>query len=104
MSRRKPEWHNQNIGGRKIKKMDIVIDFLSTIIERHELVFPVIAIAVVFAVCWILFSNVRDALFKQITHKRNKITSIILALVFFVLLLVAVDRTHFHITIFVNAS
>ena len=77
-----------------------MVDILNTISENRVLALPIVIIAAIYVVVFILFHNKRDALIQRITHKRNVSTSIILSLVFLILALVAVDNVHFHITIF----
>lgn len=80
--------------------MDIMVDILNTIMNNRSLALPVVIIAAIYVVGFILFYNKRDALMQRVMHKRNVSTSIILSLVFLGLVLVAVDNVHFHITIF----
>lgn len=78
--------------------MDIALDFISTVSENPVVACPIILL---FAACvslWILFSSDREILLQRIRHKRNRLTSIVIVLVFFALLLIAVDSIHFHIT------
>ena len=77
-----------------------MVDILNTIMNNRSLALPVVIIAAMYVVVFILFYNKRDALMQRVMHKRNVSTSIILSLVFFGLTLVAVDNVHFHITIF----
>ena len=77
-----------------------MVDILNTIMNDRSLALPVVIIAAMYVVVFILFYNKRDALMQRVMHKRNASTSIILSLVFLGLALVAVDNVHFHITIF----
>lgn len=77
-----------------------MVDILNTIMNNRSLALPVVIIAAIYVVGFILFYNERDTLIHRITHKRNVSTSIILSLVFLGLALVAVDNVHFHITIY----
>ena len=79
--------------------MDTLIGVLNTISDKPALVIPVVIIAAILVTAYILLNNKKDVLIQRITHKRNVWSSLILAFVFFVLLLVMIDRNHFHITI-----
>lgn len=79
--------------------MDILIEILSLISDNSSLAIPVVSIAVIWVTAFIFFHNKKDALVQRITHKRNVWLSFVIAFVFLLLVLVAIDKEHFHITV-----
>lgn len=80
--------------------MDTMVDILNTISENRAFALPVVVIAAIYVIVFVLFHNKKDALIQRVTHKRNIASSIVMSLVFLLLILVAVDNVHFRITIF----